>query len=43
MNGLLAKIGTLLGTHPEIAVIVATGLILVVLIWGVVSSSYRYR
>ena len=39
----LAKIGSLIGTHPQVAVIVAVGLIVTLLIWGVVSSSYRYR
>jgi hypothetical protein len=39
----LARIASLVGAHPQVAAIVAVGLIVTLLIWGVVSSSYRYR
>lgn len=43
MQDLLAKLMDLWLSHPAAAVGVVAGIMFAVLIWGVVSTSYRYR
>lgn len=43
MRDLLNEMVAMAGEHPEIAMGVAAALLVLLLAWGVVSSSYRYR
>ncbi|MFN2610033.1 MAG: hypothetical protein ABR507_04060 [Actinomycetota bacterium] len=43
MQGLVAKMMSLLAAHPGATVGAVAAVGLAVLVWGVISTSYRYR